>query len=289
MTANTLQSKAVLADLTIRLWTGRKLDREISDEINIQHNAEADAGRYNKLLISKEAFTEVYQVSRDARVLHRVLTQPWFDEGARILPSALYEDFAKRFRKLREEFNTAADTFYNRYPSYVSGAKKRLNGMFKASDYPAHKRVRSLFSFELVILPLPDVKDFRVKISQEQLEDTERQLQEALGNAMKEPYRRVTLVTTKMVDRLKNYKPADGENKAENTFRNSLVENIRELAELLPAFNLTNDAGLTKITQRIKSELCVHDANILREDESLREQVAKSAEDILKQASALLA
>ena len=85
-----------------------------------------------------------------------------------------------------------------------------------------------------------------------------------------------------MATKLGEYKPGDGNgSKAEGVFRDSLVENIRELAELLPAFNLTGNAKLTALTERIKNELCVEEAADLREHEDVRKEVKKSADEIV--------
>lgn len=286
---NPLQTKAVLANLSIRQWTGRKLDRKITDEVNESHHAEADAGRYNKLLISKDAFARIYAATRTARVLFHTKTQPWFDEGARILPTALFDDLTTRLHELKDEFNDAADEFNRQYPRYVKAQNKRLNGMFNPEDYPEPSRVRSMFAFHLAVLPFPDVSDFRVSLNKEQLEDTERLLREALDNAMQEPIRRIIEVVGHMHERLARYKPATETERAEYTFRDSLVGNVRELVELLPAFNLTDDPKLAKLTQLLEARLCQNDAEVLREDEQTRKAVAKAAEDILKQANALMA
>jgi hypothetical protein len=40
-----------------------------------------------------------------------------------------------------------------------------------------------------------------------------------------------------------------------------LVDNVRELARLLPAFNLTGDPILANISERINAELCTYDAD----------------------------
>lgn len=93
--ANLLSQKAVLAGLTIHCWTARRMDRKITNEVHENHNAASDAGRYNKLLVSKEALAEVEKAKSQLRTEHMKMTQPWFDEGARILPTALYATYAK--------------------------------------------------------------------------------------------------------------------------------------------------------------------------------------------------
>lgn len=87
-----------------------------------------------------------------------------------------------------------------------------------------------------------------------------------------------------MAEKLKEYKVQPGK-----YFADSLVKNVRELAELLPAFNLTNDPKLTRLTKRIVKELCAEDASVLRKDDDVRKSVAKSADDILADVRTLLA
>jgi hypothetical protein len=290
---NLLSQKAVLADVVVRQWTGRKLDRRITDEVNQQHHADADAGRYNKLLIAKEAFTEVYWITGVARVKHYLMTLPWSNSGWRILPTAMYAEFANTFRQYRSDFDAAANQFAKLYPDYVQAAKKRLGNMFNEDDYPAASKVRGMYAFDVSIHPCPDVEDFRVSLAKEQMADIRSNLKEeleaALSSAMQEPVRRVVAVVEKMALKLKGYKPKTEKSKAANTFRDSLVTNIQELLPLLSAFNLTNDKGLTALAKRLETELCSNDADVLREDEETRKQVAKAADEILKQANALMA
>lgn len=290
MSKNPLQSKAVLADLTIRLYGARKLDREVTDDTNQRRGAVPDAGRFNKLLLPKAAFERIHTIAGTARVQFRLMTQPWFDEGPRILSHELLETkFAPKLRELKAEFNDAADEFLLQFPAYMEARKSELKTMFKPEDYPAPSTVREKFSLSYVILPFPDASDFRVKLSQDQLTDSKYQMEEALNNAMKEPVRRIIAVVEKMSAKLKGYTPATGVNKAENTFRDSLVGNIKSLVDLLPAFNLINDPKLEELTKRLQTELCVHKAEVLREDDKLRRIVAKNADDILKKAAALMA
>lgn len=293
---NVLSQKAVLASVVLRGWTGRKLDRQVTIETNERYEAAADAARVNKLLISKKAFAEIHGVSNHARQVHYELTQPWLNNGARILPAALLDKFTHEFRDLRHKHEDALDAFIRDYPNEVRLARHsdtakngRLGRMFKSEDYPDVKQLRQLFVFQVIISPCPDVEDFRVTMAKEQLEDFQIQMKQALEDAMKEPFKRVSQVVGRMAERLKNYKPATEEDRAENTFRDSLVGNVRELVELLPAFNLTGDKTLSGMIARMEKELTKHEADVLREDEDIRKKVAKSAEAILKQAEALMA
>jgi len=288
---NVLADKAVLAVLSISVWTARKFDKKITNETNERFAAGNDAGRYNKQLIAKARIQQIQQVAGEARQLHYHLTQPWLDEGARVLPSTLYLDYANKLRDLRRQFKDEADAFSREYPAMIEEARKRLNGMFNENDYPIPAHIRSKFAFDLKIMPCPDSGDFRVDIPNEHLreieDDLENHLQDALNNAMKDSCNRIVTVVGYMAERLKAYDPKKSREE-QNYFKDTLVPNVRDLAELLPAFNLSGDPKMTKIIDRIQKELCTEETKVLRKDEDVREAVQKSAEDILAQVEAFM-
>ena len=79
-----------------------------------------------------------------------------------------------------------------------------------------------------------------------------------------------------------NYKPAvKGESKVVDGFKDSLVENIRDLCQVLPRLNLTGDADLNNYCELVKQKLAVLDAGDLRENEVARKSAANEAQGIL--------
>lgn len=300
---NLLSEKAILASLTIGGWSARKYDERVTRETNQRNNAKDDAGRYNKLLVAKEEIQKIQQIMGKARTASYELTMPWLDDGARILPSAMYDKYTKALRELRIEYETAVKKFADGYPQMVEDAKQRLNGMFNQDDYPPAGEMSMFnyktnpfgrFRFDVVLMPCPDAADFRVDLADEHADairdDIESRMNEALQNAMAGPIQRVINVCGAMVDRLTAYRPAKpGSGKrAEGTFRDSLVDNIRELVEVLPAFNLSGDIVLANITDRLRNELCKNSAETLRQDAKVREATKKAAKAILADAEAML-
>ena len=51
--APALASRAMLMSLKISQWSARRLDREITDEVNSSHGAAADAGRHKQLELKR--------------------------------------------------------------------------------------------------------------------------------------------------------------------------------------------------------------------------------------------
>jgi hypothetical protein len=290
--ASPLSRKAVLVTVNISQWTARKLDRQITKETNARYHASEDAGRFNKLLIEAERLATLNKLVSKARTLHYKMTRPWADEGPRILPNALYSKFSDEFRVLKREFATAADEFARNYPMFIEERKRKLNGAFKPEDYPPADEIRKKFQLDLTILPFPDAADFRSDLDADTVADIKREIAETsnrvIDDAMTLTGKQIIETVGHMAEKLKEYKTGKpGEPK--KFFLDSLVENVRELAELLPAFNLTEDPKLATIATRISKELCAEDAKVLRENDAARETVAKSADEIVAAVSGLLA
>lgn len=292
--APALASRAMLRGVRISAWDGRKLDRAVSDEVTRQKGAQHDTARVNKQLLPKESFSKVNAAYSKIRTIHGRYTLPWTDNGLDILPAAAVMAYDAEMREARAEFEAAADEFAAAYPALVAAAPGRLGDLFNPADFPDVQEVRSRFSVRVRTLPMPDAADFRVDMSEAQARSIraqiEQEAQAALDCAMRDAWQRIADVCGRMVDRLQAFKPATrkGE-KTEGIFRDSLVENIRELVQVLPAFNLTNSPDLERITRRMQDELCKADAADLRDDSELRATTAAAAQSILDDVSAFLA
>lgn len=286
---NTLSERAMLARLSIGMWTAKKYDRKVTKEINDAKGAAADAGRYNKRLLAKDALSAIATISGQARDTWRARTVPWFDDGSRILSTLGHAAFAEEMRKLREAWDVKVNSFCSAYPTLVEEAEGQLNGLFNAADYPDPSIIHSKFAFEVRFLPVPQADDFRAQVSDDQAkmirDDIERSINEVMTSAVQHSYERITKVVQHMSERLTEYKPSKGNKPAEGVFRDSLVENVRELVGLLPSLNIMNDPHLDEIARRMSRELCRNDASILRDSERIRNEVTASAAAILADVS----
>ena len=278
-----LSRKAVLVAVNISQWSARKLDRKVTEETNTRYNASSDAIRANKLLLEKESLAELTTMVSKARQYHYKMTRPWADEGPRILPNVLFHKFSEEFRTMKREFADAADRFAAAYPEFIEERRIALGDTFNEADYPPVADIRSKFNLDLSILPFPEASDFRSDLDDDTVAEIKAQLQTSaasvLDGAMKHTVEEIVKHVGKMATVLAEFELGTGQS---GSFRNSLVGNVRKLAELLPAFNLTEDARLTQIIERIKSELCVEEAEDLRKNEDVRESVQRSADEIVE-------
>jgi hypothetical protein len=291
--ASPLSRKATLLSVEISQWTARKCDKRVTRETNQKYNASDDAGRYNKMLIAAKHLKGINTLVSQARTLHYELTKPWCDEGLRILPNVLHERFTSEFRKLQRAFDAAADAFCDSYPAFIAERKSKLGAMFDENDYPSPSHIRTKFKLRHREFPVPQSDDFRSDVLDEAtVADIQRELAETHDEVMIEATRHTARQIHKVVSHMSEKLETYGKNKKGTTrgdfFKDALVVNIRELVELLPALNIANDPAIDKLTERLTTELCVEDARVLRKDEHVRESVAKSADDILRDVESLL-
>lgn len=279
-----LSQRAMLISLNISTWTAKKLDKKVTNEIHLAHNAAQDSGRYNKALIAKDALETIAQAAGAARTFHYENTLPWCDDGWRILPAANYLEYTLKMQPLREAFTAAVESFLSNFESFKADAQVRLNGLFNDSDYPSADKLAAKFDFDYPVRSLPNAADFRVDIGEDAraaaAADIQARADAAVRDAMIDLWTRITTAISHMQAKLEDARPtAKGEKAA--IFRDSLVENIRELVDLLPRLNLTGDAMMDKTRKAMESQLCRLDPDDLREDPKARAKVARAAAEIL--------
>lgn len=274
-----LNSRAMLVAINISQWSARKHDKKVTNEVHVQHQAAADAGRYNKLLVAKARIDEITKATNALRAEHYKLTLPWKDDGYRILPAAAFDEYSEKIRKLRGEWEQRVAEFVADYPLIVAEARVRLNGLFNEGDYPREASIGRRFNVETDIKPIPTAGDFRVDLGDEMTAKIKARIdadaEATLKNAMKDVWNRLYDAVHSMAERLSS----DRAGKAP-IFRDSLVENLQEITKLLPKLNLTGDAKLEELRQQVEQKLCSTSPETLRASAVVRKSQAAEAQAI---------
>jgi hypothetical protein len=271
----------MLCSLSISMWSARKHDPDASEEVAVRHGAQADAGRYHKVLLPKEALAEIQKIVSESRQEHYFMTLPWDDNGYRVLPAAVYMDHVEKMRALSKRFEAAVDMLARQFLSLIGQSRTRLGGLFRESDYPTPEELGAKFSFETKVMPLPDAGDFRVSLGDEERERIKRQITAAVEASLqvgsRELWFRLYEAVQHMADRLTAYKvTADG---VEHPFRDTVVTNLVKLVDVLPKLNVTSDPELDRLAEEVRNSLLV-DPKELRRSDSKRAETAKAAAEI---------
>ena len=271
-----ITQKAMLVSLHISCWGARKHDKKVSREVNDQYGTSQEAGRFNKVLATKDSLKEIQAAVGAARTFHLEQTLPWGERGERLLPSKNYSEYNRQMRVYKHDFERAVNEFVADFHSVIFTARQTLGGLFSRDDYPDASGIREKFEFRTVISPLPTAADFRVQLGQEEIAaiqlDLEKRIAESQAAATRDLWQRLYEVVGHMVERLSD---------PEAIFRDTLVGNIVRLTELLPRLNLHDDPALEAMRRQIEASLCQCTPTQLRCDKDIRRQVATDAQSVL--------
>lgn len=281
--ADAVRATALLADLTISLWTGERTDRTLSDQIKADAGAVGNTGRYLKNLMAgcDNELKSVRGAYQAARTAHYQLTLPWVSHpnserqtGPRLLPNLLFSRYLDQMSRLKLNAESRMATFVAEYPDLILRAQANLAGLANAADYPSPQEVQNSFKLVFDFLPIPAASSFS-GLPDAMLEKLGKQLTRRQENAARisrtAMWERVRTTVGHLVDRL-----AD----PDTAFKASSVESVREMVTLLPGWNCTGDDKVTTVVSDIQTMLNGLDAKGIRRDKSARADVARKAQAI---------
>jgi hypothetical protein len=285
MTDHSLTSRAMLVRLSVSRWTARKLDRDASNEIAEINNAAADAGRFNKLLIDREHLAGVESAVNAIRKHHDANTLPWTITGVALLPAANYFDYMAEHKRLVSTLHRERDKLVASYDAAKEARKAKLGDLYREEDYPEAEKLAASIRSEIDVMPLPDAKDFRVQLGDAEeariRDEITASVNAAVAGAVRSLWDRVQQTVAHMHDRLANYEPAADGTKAKNPFRDSLVENMRDMVALMAKLNIGDDPALESVRRLMADKLCAAEPQDLRDNDTLRAAQAADCARIL--------
>ena len=273
-------SNAMLVDLNISMWTGRKMDKKVSEEIDASKSTKARAGNYHKkLLAGSDKLEKVQKIATAVRAWNYQHTLPWSDGGSRLLPMKSFFDYKATLGNYEAQYTQAVEDFLTEYPQLVSGSAFTLGDLFDRGEYPDVEELRNKFRFKYVFCPVPDAGDFRIDVEEQAKSELQQQYKEyydgKLADAMKDAWDRLHETLTHLSDRM------DYTDENKKKFWDSTITNASDLCGLLTSLNVTNDPKLEDMRQKLEKALNGVDASDIRESEAIRTSVKSKVDDIL--------
>jgi len=282
-------SNAMLVELNIPLWTARKMDKKVSEEVDVTKGTRARGGNYHKnLLAGSDKLERIGKIAGAARTWHYENTLPWTDKGARLLPMKSFFDYKKTLNNFEAQFTQAVNEFCIEYPQLVSKSAFTLGDLFDRDEYPDVEKVRNKFGFKYSFSPVPEAGDFRVDVEEEALTELKEQYEsmykKKLDDAMQDTWQRLHDVLTHMSEKLSFVDDAVDEqgNKVKRSpFHATTITNAVELCGLLTKLNITNDPKLEQARQNLERALVGIDVDTVKESQEIRHSVKAKVDAIL--------
>jgi hypothetical protein len=280
-----ISSSAVLVSLNLSVWPASKLDREVTDKVITDANANVNAGKFMKDLFAGTSLRkDIEKFAAGCRVRHLKFTLPWADKGERLLTTALFMDYKKFINDAEFKFDQLCENFYTAYPQLLADAPSNLKGLYKAEDYPSLEEVKQRFGFRYVFSPLPEAGDFRLDVGNADLEELKQKYASdydlRLAEAMREPWERLHGVLKAMSAKLTD-DDTDKEGNTNKRYHESLVTNATDLCALLTKLNITNDPKLEEARRQLEVTMLGADIEAIKESPAIRESMKSKVDAIL--------
>jgi len=281
-------TECMIANLSIGMWAGQKLDKEAGRRITDEAGASQDAGNFNKHIVPKEVLKPITAAANALRAHFYQYTLPWKDNGDRLLTRKAYMQFVETYEELHRAFLDAVEQFVAvDYPTAYAKAEFRMGDLFDPNDYPSANSLRRRFYVQLDIDGVTTANDFRVEMDETERAKITARIEEALGQriagAMSDVWARLADTLRHLQSKLGT--KADGK---PEVFRDSTVTNLEEIVALLPALNVTNDPALERVRADIEATIIGYSPKQLRNDETVRTSVNEDAARILEDMAGLM-
>lgn len=307
--SNVLSERAVLMRFSLGLPGQHRKDKKTTQKVKQSEGLGENAGKWITDLYPEGALDAVKKKQTEARSYHNKVTFPFGcrsddDEagtpaisGIGILPACMIMEYNDTMRRFRGEMERLADDFLSNPQQWVDWAVKEHNGTFDPKNYPGRtkdelgnvqfdpeeyrKVMRKKFYLRSEPLPVPDAEQFSANVSallgtdiesvNIRVADSGKEAQRELMRRLMEPVR---AMAAKLVE-----EPKPG--KKDVVYRDTLIENIKEIADLAPKLNLFGDAQIDAFIAEVAS-LGNFSPDDLRKDKALRSQAGKEADAIAK-------
>jgi len=190
--------------------------------------------------------------------------------------------------KIKESNKAVVDellpAFFKVYPKKQEEAKKKLGVLYRESDYPSEADLKRTFYIEWnwfgmnVPDELPDeVRAREVKKLKETFAEAQKEVRNTLRDGLKQ-------LVSHAADRLKVGPGAQ----AKVLRDKSMVKNFNEFFDTFSARDMTNDVELARVMEDARKIVAQFDADAVRENVDVRNEVAEKFEQVNKQLDALL-
>src|SRR5690606_29989873 len=145
-----------------------------------------------------------------------------------------FKEYMDGMRKLISKAEAEERKFFKDYPGWIEEAQRIHGKLFDRSQFPTVDEVKGKFGIHVNVIPIPSVEDWRIQLDAEQVKELKRaaleQFEAINKEGLAELYERIHKVLEHANEKLSD---------AEATFRNSTIENLKEITKAIAKLNIT--------------------------------------------------
>lgn len=288
-----LASNYMLCDLQIRSWSGKRMDKNASEELITSKNATKDSGAFQKNLLASagDELKAVHQMAASLRHFVYQRTLPWtstsegIKRGERLIASSVAMDFLTELKGPKREYDDAVVKLVAVWDLRVGQAMQNLGLLANSLDYPTAAEIPEMFSVRVDMRPIPTQGDFTrlnipAQLAQGLAARHAQTAQVQVANAMGEMRDRMLTELERINTQMSKH--ANGE---KTRLYESLITNMQGLVQMARNMNLTNNPKLAELADRIEMKLLQNPVEVYKQDPAKAAVMASHARELATDAA----
>jgi len=274
VTAENMFREAALLQLTATCW---QLDKKLPQSM-LADVGNVDFLRGRKLLLAPESTALIKQHIGKARNYLRKISLPFPIKGCVLVPKKLIPDIQEHLKEIEWHYNSAVEDFLYWYPQTVKDAKESLGELFDECDYPTQEAIKNKFRFQWRYITIgPSVsRVLPPSIYKEEVKKFQELMEQARSEAITALREEFVDLVSNIADKLQNHD--DGRPRR---LRDAAVENLKQFLDNFSSRNIFEDAQLSELVEQCRGIITNTNANAIRGNTQVREEVHLQMEKIL--------
>ncbi len=195
-----------------------------------------------------------------------------FDVGIYLLPNKLIPQVVTSLRAFKAKRAIQVEAFITAYESLRDDARVRLRSLYNSRDYPSADVVRSRFycDWEFLSFGTPESLE---SISRDLFEEEKAKQVSKWQSASDEITAVMRQSLADLVSHLRE-RLAPTDDGKQKILRDTAITNVTDFLKTFDLRNVTNDSELATLADQCRSILSGRSADMFRESENLRRNVA---------------
>ena len=282
-----LATSAVIVDLRMHLYTGRKTDDAMADKVS------SDEGAKQRVMsISHDLFagnTHLKDIHRYRQRIYNWLQEQTYDWAGnlRLLPTYKLPEFLTDAEEHKKQFSNCVEAFVGQLETIIANAAFARGPLFKREDYPTADELRGKFHIGFSIMEVPQ-GDFRVQVAQDLADDLRANFEQqakdyihGIADSQADKLRKL-MTSISYCCELETVTDAEGSVKIKRRrLYDSTIQQAIDLCDDIAKFNIGEYQTLEDVRVELASLLKSINVSALRESEALREKVKGELDSIL--------
>ena len=274
VTAENMFREAALLQLTATCW---QLDKKLPQSM-LAEVGNVDFLRGRKLLLAPDSTALIKQHIGKARNYLRKISLPFPIKGCVLVPKKLIPEIQEHLKEIEWHYNSAVEDFLYWYPQTVKDAKESLGELFDECDYPTQEAVKNKFRFQWRYITIgPSVsRVLPPSIYKEEVKKFQELMEQARSEAITALREEFVDLVTNIADKLQNHD--DGRPRR---LRDAAVENLKQFLDNFSSRNIFDDSQHAELVEQCREIITNTNANAIRGNTQVREEVHLQMEKIL--------